>query len=284
MITEIITRIGESLAVLMPYLEILVIVVVLLILSRIVLVSLRRRLLHKAKNKDQISDIKIFSRIFNVIIFCIVLFVAFFSYIGSWSGLGIFAGLITAGLGFALQKPITGVAAWIMIIIKRPFKVGDRVKIGDHKGEIYDITLTHIYIDETGGMADTEDHSGRNIMIPNYKLFEIDIVNYTLTHDLVLGEIGLLLSFDSEIEKAITLINEVVKKNAGSFAKQINKKNSVRANFRDIGINVKILFYAPVYDLPDIKSKITLDIYQIVKKEKKINFANPTGVGILADR
>ncbi|MEI6849911.1 MAG: mechanosensitive ion channel family protein [archaeon] len=280
----ILDNIVKSVGVIMPYLEIFIFIIIFLIISRLVLVSLRRKLIKKAKNKSQISDIKIFSRIFNVAIFCIVLFVAFFSYTGSWSGLGIFAGLITAGLGFALQKPITGVAAWIMIVIKRPFKVGDRVKIGDNKGEIYDISLTHIYIDETGGMADTEDHSGRNIMIPNYKLFEIDIINYTLTHDMVMGEIGLLLSFDSNIERAIGLIKEVVDKHAGNFAKQINKKNSIRANFRDIGINVKIFFYAPVFDLQDIKSKITLEIYEIVKKEKKINFANPTGVGILADR
>jgi len=276
----ILDNIITSIGVLMPYLEIFIFIIVFLIISRIVLVSLRRRLIKKAKNKAQISDIKIFSRIFNVVIFCVIIFVTFFSYVGSWSGLGIFAGLITAGLGFALQKPITGIAAWIMIIIKRPFKVGDRVKIGDNKGEIYDITLTHIYIDETGGMADTEDHSGRNIMIPNYKLFEIDIINYTLTHDLIMGEVSLLVSFDSNISKTLTIVKDIMNKNAGKFAEQIKKVNSVTTNFKDTGVVVKLLFYAPVYTIQELKSKIVLEIYNSLKNEKDINFAGADGKGI----
>ena len=84
-----------------------------------------------------------------------------------------------------------------------------------------------------------------------------------------------------ELEKAIKIMGDILNKNTDTYAQQIKKKNSVRVNFRDIGINVRILFYAPVFDLPDIKSKITFEIYEKLKKEKNINFAGPTGTGIL---
>ncbi|MEK6850454.1 MAG: mechanosensitive ion channel family protein [Nanoarchaeota archaeon] len=281
MLESVVNRVIASFDFLMPYIAILLVVAIFFVFSRFFLVSLRRKMLKNAKNKQQISDIKIFSRIFNVVVFCIILSIALFSYTGSWSGLGIFAGLLTAGLGFALQKPITGIAAWLMIVIKRPFRVGDRVKIGETKGEIYDITLTHIYIDETGGMAETEDHSGRNIMVPNHKLFENDIINYTLTHDLIIGEISLLLSFKSNIDKSIKIINEVLDKEVKKFSDQLKKAQSIRATFKDNGIVIRALFYAPVYQMNDIKSKITLEIYNKIKKDKNINFAAPDGRDIL---
>jgi small-conductance mechanosensitive channel len=271
----------NSWGLIVPYLEFLAIIIIFAVISKISVSSLRKRLIKTAKNKKQISDIKIFSRIVNSTLFCIVLIVAFLSSIGSWSGLGIFAGLLTAGLGFALQKPITGIAAWIMMVVKRPFVVGDRIKIGDIKGEVYDITLAHVYIDETGGMAETEDHSGRNVMVPNYKFFETDIINYTLTHDLIIGEISLLVSFDSDVDKLKKIIQKILDSKVKTYSDQIKKEMSIRSSFKDNGIVIRSLFYSPVHKMHDIKSDITLDIFNKIKKEKNINFAAPDGRGIL---
>lgn len=265
----------------LPFMLVLVIIAILLVISRLILISIRRRLIQKARNKKQISDIKIFSRIFNVIIFAIIFFIAFFSFVGSWSGLGIFAGFITAALGFALQKPITGVAAWLMVVIKRPFSVGDRIRIGDIRGEVYDITLTHVYIDEIGGIADTEDHSGRNVMIPNHKLFESDLINYTLINDMIIGEISMLLTFGSNVKKAIRIIRPIADKHAKIFADQIKKANKVRTTFKENGFVLKILFYAPVQRISGVKSEIAAEILESLRKEKDIDFAAPDGSGIV---
>src|SRR3989344_7772702 len=146
----------------------------------LILRIVKKQMLKKAKSKKQISNIQIFTKVIDAIFIVLILLTAFFSYVGSWTGLGIFIGLLTAALGFALQKPITGIAAWLIIIIKRPFNVGDRIKIGNMRGEVYDITLTHLYLDEIGGDVDTEDYSGRNIIVPNHLLFENNIINYTL--------------------------------------------------------------------------------------------------------
>jgi len=234
----------------------------------------KRKMLKKAKSKKQVSNIKIFTRILNVIFILLILFVAFFSYLGSWTGLGIFAGLITAGLGFALQKPITGIAAWLMIIIKRPFSVGDRIMIGDVSGDVYDISLTHVYIDEVGGNISSDQISGRNIMIPNHLLFEHNIINYTLTNDYVLGEVAVSITYESNLDKAEKIVKESTIKFIEEYSR-ITKEPVTRMNMDPSCMNLRILFFAPVRVMQEIKSNITKEIYNQIKKEKDVEIAYP---------
>ncbi|MBT6734776.1 mechanosensitive ion channel, partial [Candidatus Woesearchaeota archaeon] len=167
----------------------IVLVITIFIVFNVIIKFLKKKLLKKAKKKKQISNIKIFTRILQIVFSSLVLLIVFFSYTGSWTGLGVVAGLLTAALGFALQRPITGIAAWIMVVLKRPFEIGDRIVIGDVKGVVYDISLTHVFVDEIGGEIESDQRSGRNIMIPNHLLFEHNIINYTLTNDYIMGEV-----------------------------------------------------------------------------------------------
>jgi small-conductance mechanosensitive channel len=275
MVAQTINQLLEGLTALRPYAELLIIIILFLVISRFILIYVRRKLIKGAKTKKQISDIKIFSRIFNIIAFFIIVFVVFFSYIKSWSGLGIFAGLITAGLGFALQRPITGLAAWIMVVVKRPFVIGDRIMIGTTKGEVYDITLSHVYINETGGAIETEEFSGKNILIPNYKLFENDIINYTLMHDNVLGELNVLVTYEGDLEKAIKIIEDVAIKHTKKYNDEVKGKVKIRTSFKDSGINIRALFYSPIQAINGIKTEMTREIYKRISKEKNIDFAYP---------
>src|SRR3989344_242908 len=100
----------------------------------------------------------IFSRLIWYLVVGLGLIVALLSYSGSWTGLGITLGLFSAALGFALQRPITGVAAWVMLDIKRPFEIGDRIIVSGVRGDVADVTLTHIYVREIGGIVAGEEN------------------------------------------------------------------------------------------------------------------------------
>ena len=82
--------------------QLLITVIVLIILVNLALKRIKARMLKKANSKLQISNIKFFFRIIQAAIITIIITVAFFYHLGSWTGLGVFAGLITAGLGFTL--------------------------------------------------------------------------------------------------------------------------------------------------------------------------------------
>jgi small-conductance mechanosensitive channel len=73
-----------------------------------------------------------------------VAFVLAFLAIGRiWStgfeSVSTFLGLLSAGLAIALQDPIVNLAGWLFIVWRRPFEVGDRIQVGEHKGDVIDI-------------------------------------------------------------------------------------------------------------------------------------------------
>ena len=59
-------------------------------------------------------------------------------------------GLVGAALTIALKDPIVNLAAWLFILARQPFKIGDRVQIGENKGDVIDIRLFQFTINEIG--------------------------------------------------------------------------------------------------------------------------------------
>ncbi|MBU3924205.1 MAG: mechanosensitive ion channel family protein [Nanoarchaeota archaeon] len=256
----------------------IVAIVVFLLIVIFVEILIRRTkilLLRKAKNKKQISNIKFLTRVASISIFLFVFLFVFLSYFKSWTGIGVFLGLLTAGLGFALQRPITGVAAWLMMTIKRPFSIGDRIIIGDVRGDVYDITLTHIYLDEVGAGISSGEVTGRNIMIPNYLFFEQNIINYTLTNDFVLSSMDVSITYESDLDKAIEIIERV----AGECISEIKEKHKdvpyTRISMAESSMIISLKFYVPARQMMELKSKITKKVYDSIKNEKDVEIAYP---------
>jgi len=255
-------------------LEVIIIILLVISLSKIIISTVKRRLLQKATSKHQVSNIKIFTRMMNMTLYLVIILFAIFSFTGSLAGFGVVAGLLTAALGFALQKPITGIAAWIMVIVKRPFNIGDRIKIGEVKGEVYDISLTHIYIDEVGGLINTEELSGRNIMVPNYLLFEQSIINYTMINEYVLGEVETGITYESNLGKAMEIVEKIALKHTKEHIKSTKKELKIRVSMDTTGVKIKSRFFAPVKSIQKISSDITQDILLSISKQKDIKFAS----------
>ena len=232
-------------------------------------------LLKKAKNKKQISNIKFLTRMINIAVFLFIFLFIFLSYFQSWTGIGVFLGLLTAGLGFVLQRPITGVAAWLMMTIKRPFSIGDRIIIGDVRGDVYDITLTHIYLDEVGAGISSGEVTGRNIMVPNYLFFEQNIINYTLTNDFVLSSMDVSITYESDLDKAIEIIEKVANKYISELKEKHKEAPYTRVSMADSSMIISLKFFVPARQMMEVKSKITKEVYDLIKKEKNVEIAYP---------
>src|SRR6266567_3657668 len=73
-------------------------------------------------------------------------------------------------VGLAVQTPMKSFIAWIYILVRRPYQVGDRVKIGDATGDVIDVGYLDTTLWEFGGQYISGDHpSGRVIRFPNEK-------------------------------------------------------------------------------------------------------------------
>jgi len=99
----------------------------------------------------------------------IVISVIFVNWYAVFAALGV--GSIIIGL--AVQTPMKSFIAWIYILIRQPFRVGDRMQIGDATGDVIDVGYLDTTLWEFGGKYISGGHpSGRLIKFPNEKVLE----------------------------------------------------------------------------------------------------------------
>jgi len=259
----------------LPSVAVIVIAVLAYLIFNFLIRLLRKSLIAKAKTKKQIAGIEIFSKTSRYVLIGLLVFSAIFASSNAWTGLGLSLGLISAALGWALQKPITGMAAWLMIILRRPFAVGDRVIIGSVKGDVLDITLTHIYLREVGGIVVSEENSGRIVMVPNSILFEQNITNYTLRDEYVLDQVFFTITFESDLDTAMEICKKSVQEIAEKMPETIKRDPYIRNNFQPNGINVSVRYFVKATKLQGVSSKITEVILAALKNSDKVEFSYP---------
>lgn len=89
-------------------------------------------------------------------------------------------GLITVVLGFALQAPITSFIAWVYLVFRRSYLVGDRIQIKGFRGDVVEISYLDTSILECSGDYLVNDRrSGRIIRFPNSLILREEIINYS---------------------------------------------------------------------------------------------------------
>ncbi|MBU2503709.1 MAG: mechanosensitive ion channel family protein [Nanoarchaeota archaeon] len=238
-------------------------------------IFIRAIFLKKVRTKKMRHNVIVFTSLISyTFIFLAVLFIAI-TLAGGLTGLGLAAGLLTAALGWALQRPITGIAAWIMVISTKPFEIGDRIIVGGVRGDVINITLTHIYLGEFGGTIGGEEISGRTVIIPNAVLFEQNVINYTSQNDYILDEVAFAITYKSHLDLAKNIAKEAANKVTKDFIDKVPMKPFTRSNFQPSGVDVRIRYYTGASERQEINSKITEEIFKSIMKEKKIEFAFP---------
>lgn len=110
------------------------------------------------------------------------------------------AGILIAIIGFAAQEAFSNIIGGIFIIIFRPFRVGDMIKVGVLEyGIVEDITLRHTVI---------LNFQNKRLIIPNSAVSSETIVNDSIEDSEVCKYIEIGISYDSDIDLAIKIIQE----------------------------------------------------------------------------
>ncbi len=135
-----------------------------------------------------------------------------------------FFGLVSAGLTIALKDPIVNIVGWLFIIVRKPFEVGDRVQIGDHAGDVIDIRVFQFTINEIGNWVDADQSTGRIIHVPNGSVFTQPQTNYTQGFSHIWNEIGVLVTFESNWQKAKSILLQIADKHCAHFTEKAAKK------------------------------------------------------------
>jgi small-conductance mechanosensitive channel len=111
------------------------------------------------------------------------------------------AGILAVAVGFASQHALGNVVSGIFIVIFKPFRVHDRLKINDLFGIVEDITLRHTVI---------RDLENKRIIIPNTLISNEIIINSDFGDDKICKWIEVGISYDSDLVKAKEIMREEI--------------------------------------------------------------------------
>lgn len=137
--------------------------------------------------------------------------------------LATYLGIVTAGLAVALQDLIIDVAGWAFIISRRPFSVGDRIEIDGQSGDVVDIRVFQFSMLEIGNRLDAEQSTGRVIHVPNGKIFTQSQINWSQGIPFIWNEIPVLITFESDWEKAKHILEYIVKEKAPDVSRAVKE-------------------------------------------------------------
>lgn len=150
-----------------------------------------RRIIHKLMHTyiEDVHRYHKYKRVTTYLLFCIsalLLIVVWSSHVMS---LSTFLGLVSAGIAIALKDLLTSIAAWIFIISRKPFVVGDRIQIGELQGDVIDIRIFQFSIMEIGNWVENDQSTGRIIHVPNHRIMTDAVANYSASFDHIWNEV-----------------------------------------------------------------------------------------------
>jgi small-conductance mechanosensitive channel len=148
-----------------------------------------------------------------LVIAVIVISVVFVNWYAALTALGI--GSIIIGL--AVQTPMTSFIGWIYLLIRRPYRVGDRIKMGDATGDVIDVSYLDTTLWEFGGQYISGDHpSGRIIKFPNSKVLEEMVWNYSWPlFPYIWNEIKFQIAYQSDLKFVAETMQRIVEEELG---------------------------------------------------------------------
>jgi len=163
-------------------------------------------------------------------------------------------GALAFGVSFALQGPLSNYGAGLMIIMTRPFTIGNTITIKEFSGVVEDITLSYTTLS-------TED--GERITIPNKHIVG-EVLKNSFENKVVETTIG--ISYQDNHQKAIEVIQETLKK-----FPQISQEPAPQIGiqeFADSAISIGMRYWVPTKQYFKTQYEVNLAAYQALKDAK----------------
>jgi small-conductance mechanosensitive channel len=129
-------------------------------------------------------------------------------------------GVIGAGVAVALQDVVASIAGAFSIGFSKLYKVGDRVQIGDTRGDVIDIGILRTTLMETGEWVSKDLYNGRVVRIPNSIVLKASVFNYSQGFRFVWDEIKAVFSITTDCQLARETLLRVAQAAIGEYLVQ----------------------------------------------------------------
>ena len=131
-------------------------------------------------------------------------------WVSNFQSVTTFLGLLSAGIAIALKDIFVNIAGWAFIYLRKPFDVGDRIQIGDVKGDVIDLRLFQFSLLEIGNWVDADQSTGRVVHVPNGKVFTDAQANYSIGFNYIWNEQVIYITLKSDFKKAKAILLDIL--------------------------------------------------------------------------
>lgn len=129
-----------------------------------------------------------------------------------------------AGVALALHEVLLNMAGWLYIMVRRPYVEGDRIELGDVKGDVIDIRLFQTSLLEIGNWVDGDQSTGRLVHLPHGQIFRNSLYNYTKGFEFIWHELSIIVTFESNWEKAREILLKCGEEESQEIQEKVQKK------------------------------------------------------------
>jgi len=209
--------------------------------------------------------------------------------------LAVYMTIIAVGVSLALQKYLASFVGHFVIRGSGIFDIGDRIRIGTIKGDVKHIGLFHIIVDEVGDDDKMGGElTGKIVSVPNLLVLDQPVQNYSrdfsaddvmITCGYIFDQIRIPLKPDSDVQKAVVILEELLWAENSEFIKEASKIFARGLpNFlheMEIGPKVSVIFdkervwitgrfITPIRTKNELRTKIGLDFIGRIKGDGSI--------------
>ena len=245
----------------------------------------------KRRNASLVTTILIFAGIL-VIVAATILAAIYVPQIA------VYVPILAIGLALALQKYTASFFAFFVITFSKIYDLGDRIRIGNVKGDVRHIGLLHTTLEEVG-----EDEklggelTGRLLYVPNLIILDQPVLNYSkdystgmeaVASDYMFDEVRIPITIDSNVESASQLLESILKSQDEVYVKQAGQVfQDGYPRFLDEAMSdprvlifvepqhiwIKGKFVAPVESRNELRSSILLQFIKEAAESSDIKLA-----------
>ena len=149
-------------------------------------------------------------------------------------------GLVAAGLAFAMQRVVTSLAGYLVILRGDNFTVGDRITMGGVRGDVIRLGFIQTTIMEMGQPPSVQgadpavwvrsrQYTGRLVTVTNDSIFETPVFNYTREFPFLWEEMAIPIPFDVDRHRAERILLDAARRHGADH------EEASRAALSDLG-------------------------------------------------
>lgn len=231
-------------------------------------------------------------KILNIIAAVIFLIFMALIWIEESMSLLVTSSIIGAGIAFALQDVFKNFVGGLILLLSEMYRIGDRIEIDEHIGDVIDIGIMSTLIMEIRGWVHGDQMSGRLISIPNALVINKPVMNYSRDHSFIWDEFSIPLTYESNWQIAISSIEGIIRDKVGLLIPLAEKEiqalgekyyflkratePSVYITLTDNWIQVEARYICDIKNRRQMKHEISVEVMNWIASRTDVGISSTT--------